>query len=217
MNYLLYTFLLLTVSLSSVAQIFSEATNDTTYYGSSTDTDFYGNIPIANIIATNTAMYWEVDSLNLPPNWQFSVCDQSFCNAIGVSSDNWSLPVSGGYLNMHFYPNNTEGEGLVRLKVQDMPNSSQITYLNFRGVATSLSTENLNRSVLKIYPNPFKNLVSVDGTHSGESFEVYNLLGELEVKGWFTDTNNKIDLSEFQKGIYFLKLGESEVVRLIKN
>lgn len=64
-------------------------------------------------------------------------------------------------------------------------------------------------SVFKIYPNPAKNYVVVDGLQfaTEASFELYDITGKMiQSKTSLSDTSNQISLNGLSKGIYFLNL-----------
>lgn len=62
----------------------------------------------------------------------------------------------------------------------------------------------LNEKNIKIYPNPSNDIINIDGVENVE-IKLYSVNGKL----LYTNINvNKIDMSNFQKGIYILKIGE---------
>ena len=70
-----------------------------------------------------------------------------------------------------------------------------------------------DNSTIVVYPNPTTGTIAV--SNSGgfiNSIEIYNLLGELiyTVPNFKQQISNKIDLSEFSKGIYFIKIYDEE-------
>jgi hypothetical protein len=74
---------------------------------------------------------------------------------------------------------------------------------------STLSINESASSIFKIYPNPTKNYVSVDGLQavSNASYEIYDITGKLIVsKTFLSTTNNEIDLNAVKPGIYFLNL-----------
>ncbi len=73
------------------------------------------------------------------------------------------------------------------------------------------STLNINEStssIFKIHPNPAKNHVTVDGFQNTDAaYELYDITGKLIMaKTAISATNNQIELSSLNSGIYFLKL-----------
>jgi hypothetical protein len=196
----------LVFTVSGFTQVFSPVTTDTTLYGVATENDFYGDIPIANDNSTSSSMYWEVDSVNLPAGWEFSVCDQDICYPIGTQNVQWNLPGNGGYLNMHFYPNGQAGNGLVILKVNDSPGENQIEYLTFR--ANAASTAGIDKNSLEeitLYPNPAVDVINITGGSADTQLEMLDILGN-KVKSGRLDLNGnyKINTSSVLNGVYFV-------------
>jgi hypothetical protein len=199
----------LLITISATSQVFTPVTNDSTFYGVATDNDFYGDIPIGNDDGTNSSMYWEVDSVNLPAGWEFSVCDPNICYPIGTQNVEWSLPANGGYLNMHYYPNGQEGEGFVILRVNDSPNQNQIEYMTFRANATTSGIATSSLEEVSLYPNPANELINITGGSANTKFEMLDILGnkiktgKLDING-----NHKINTSSVLNGVYFIVLME---------
>lgn len=189
------------------AQNFTPVTNDSTFYGESTDSDFYGYINVNNDLGTSQSLYWEVDSVNLPSQWQFSVCDQDICHPIGTVEANWTLPFSQGYLNMHFYPNDQEGEGFVIIRVYDSPDAEQVEYLTFRGNAISQAGIGVEAQViaLDVYPNPFSDKINVSGDIDRASYAIMDVQGKTVQKG-ILHNDSALNLAELNEGIYFIKI-----------
>lgn len=69
-------------------------------------------------------------------------------------------------------------------------------------VTVLLSVENLDNSVLKMYPNPANNTITVEGVEVAE-ITIYNITGTLMQKA---ENQNVIDVSSYGKGTYILKI-----------
>lgn len=62
------------------------------------------------------------------------------------------------------------------------------------------------KSTLRIFPNPSKGIFSIDmesGTNS--NYKIFDIKGRIVLESSITSTSNKIDLSSFKKGIYFVQ------------
>ena len=66
-----------------------------------------------------------------------------------------------------------------------------------------LGLEDLGFSNLKIFPNPAKDVIFVEGAQNIISIKVYSILGSLEKEVFNT---NQVDISDLYPGIHFLKL-----------
>jgi len=62
---------------------------------------------------------------------------------------------------------------------------------------------------LPLYPNPANSILYLQTT-SKQKRELYNYTGQL----LFTTTENKIDVSKYPRGLYFVKCG-AEVIKVI--
>lgn len=61
---------------------------------------------------------------------------------------------------------------------------------------------------INIFPNPTSDKITVSSLEKINAIEIYNMLGEkvYTINNFKQQTSNKIDLSNFQKGIYFIKI-----------
>jgi len=77
--------------------------------------------------------------------------------------------------------------------------------LKLSGSSASIDNSNVTNQI-KVYPNPVKdNLFIQHDFVQTESYEIYNMLGEL-VKSGEMKTNISIDLKDVINGVYYLKL-----------
>lgn len=68
---------------------------------------------------------------------------------------------------------------------------------------------------IKVYPNPSSNFVKVEGLTSETGFKIFNTSGTL-VKSGKTKNSENIDIQNFPKGIYLLKLDSGKTLKFIK-
>lgn len=81
----------------------------------STVSDFYQNTYYNALEACD--IIWEIVEAEMPNEWEFSICFPS-CYDPGVISGTANFSVSTNqYLNCHFYPNNTAGQGVVKMEI----------------------------------------------------------------------------------------------------
>jgi aminopeptidase N len=72
----------------------------------------------------------------------------------------------------------------------------------------TLSTSDVKMDQLSIYPNPAKDQLFISGLKKQTDFTIYTADGRLVKKG---GTESKIDISSLVKGIYFLKIQNSNL------
>ncbi|MFZ4612199.1 MAG: DUF7619 domain-containing protein, partial [Bacteroidia bacterium] len=157
-----------------------------------------------------------------------------------------NVTVSGNILTVRFnnimLPDSTsdyEGSmGYFQYRIKptpNLPNGSQIrntAYIYFdynapiitntteNNFDTTVSTSKLisNRETFEIYPNPSAGVFTFKGAKTIQTVEVYNILGE-EIAVFASDNNRgskQINLSNYNKGIYFAKINGSVVLKLVK-
>jgi uncharacterized protein (TIGR02145 family) len=81
--------------------------------------------------------------------------------------------------------------------------------------ASSLSTKDFSNSII-IYPNPVKNILTIDGLVV-QDVVIYSVLGKEVVK---ISNQNSIDVSSLSKAVYFIKVSDgvnSSTKKFIKN
>ena len=72
------------------------------------------------------------------------------------------------------------------------------------GTCPSLGIDDLNQLDISIYPNPVKNMLTIDGLVV-KDVVIYSLLGKAILK---TSNQNTIDVSSLSKGVYFIKVSD---------
>jgi arylsulfatase B len=68
--------------------------------------------------------------------------------------------------------------------------------------------ENIN-----IFPNPFDSFIKIENAQGDETYELSNAVGQIFYKGKNIETQ---DFSTLAKGIYFLKINEKRVLKIVK-
>ena len=211
MKNILLTFLCCSIVLISFGQGFEAMKTDTTLYGSHTDSDFSGLIHLKNNASSSLILKWKRTENNLPTGWKTSICDPASCKTPEVDSAEFLLPVNGqsNYINIHFYPDNVEGIGTTKIRVENTTDASNYYVLSFVGDArttTGIETLDQYNSSISFYPNPTKGMIYIKSSNNEKlTVTVYNLLGEkvLFAEGYETITQN---LSDFKSGIYLINI-----------
>ncbi|MCF6295826.1 MAG: T9SS type A sorting domain-containing protein [Flavobacteriaceae bacterium] len=74
---------------------------------------------------------------------------------------------------------------------------------------------NVNSNV-KVYPNPFNNIVNID-TESNSKIEIYNLLGKRILTQSINRGNSQLDMSKYANGVYIVKItNENNQIKTLK-
>lgn len=93
------------------------------------------------------------------------------------------------------------------------PNQYVVDYARVYQYDTSLSVNEFQKGdPVKIYPNPVKDILNIDYPDGVSHFKMYDVSGKLLVQG----SGREVNLSGFQKGVYFVKVQNSEAIKFIK-
>jgi surface protein len=77
------------------------------------------------------------------------------------------------------------------------------------GMDCSTSVEELESSKVKLYPNPTNNIINIEGLNKNENntIQIFDVQGKLVITKTINEKGT-IDLSELNKGVYVIKIGE---------
>jgi hypothetical protein len=82
------------------------------------------------------------------------------------------------------------------------------------------SVSSLNFETIKIYPNPANGNKIYFNLTNDVSVNIYNVLGKLITTEKINKKNNSIDISNFSKGVYLIKIASPNQIitkKMIKN
>lgn len=82
-------------------------------------------------------------------------------------------------------------------------NNAALRIDNIRFAKSDLAVSNVSKNQLKVYPNPVKDILHLESTEKIEKTEVYSVDGKLLKT---TSENNKVDFSQYGKGLYIIKM-----------
>jgi beta-glucanase (GH16 family) len=93
------------------------------------------------------------------------------------------------------------------------PTQYLIDYVRVFQLKENLSVINeTKKGAFNVYPNPVTNMLTIKCLYDKPHFKIYNGLGKLVLKGM----DSKVDLSEFKKGVYFIKVEDFDAIKIIK-
>ena len=85
-----------------------------------------------------------------------------------------------------------------------------------RSTDQSLSTNELELgTTFNLFPNPSSEFIKVSGLAENQKYTIYNILG-AEIKNGLISNNEQIDISNFTKGMYFLKFKDGITLKFLK-
>ncbi|WP_335977678.1 T9SS type A sorting domain-containing protein [Gaetbulibacter jejuensis] len=73
----------------------------------------------------------------------------------------------------------------------------------------------LNSKNITIFPNPSSDFIQISGLTKTEKYILYNILGTKIRNGVISD-NEKMDIQNLTKGLYFLKFENEHTIKFIK-
>jgi len=82
-------------------------------------------------------------------------------------------------------------------------------------ISTITGIANLNEASFSVYPNPFEDLIFIDGENlENKSVKIYKANGRLVFNGLMNES--KLNLNTLDNGIYFMQI-ESDFIRIVKH
>ena len=119
----------------------------------------------------------------------------------------WTAPAtSTGMITFYAAINAANGNGA---NSGDQINLSSFSVSPAVGISENNSLESM-----RVYPNPASDVVNIQSMNTSGKIEVINIHGQLVYSTESIDQLTRIDVSGFQKGIYFIRIG-NETQRLI--
>jgi hypothetical protein len=112
--------------------------------------------------------------------------------------------------------NPTMDDGVYEYEVFLWNDPSLKIYLNFYTVGTKDVSFKDN---FQFYPNPAKDVFTIDSTLDNYNVEIYNILGKKVRLLQNASLQTKIDISDLTTGIYFVKIlnnKEAFTIKLVK-
>jgi hypothetical protein len=86
------------------------------------------------------------------------------------------------------------------------------------GLNCELSTETFDTTVLKLYPNPVLSVlnVKVDSNLISQPYSIVDGVGRVVLSGSLNEVDTAINVEQLSKGVYYLKLSDSNASKFIK-
>jgi len=171
--------------------------------------------------------------MSLPVEWLQPVVAKTKDNGIAISfatatqtnNSHFEIEHSDDGINYHFI-RRIEGEGNTVTEnfysyMDEQPaigsNYYRVKQVDFddKFEYSNIASAQFNADELKIYPNPVKEELRVI-VEREEAVSIYNQVGKLMMQLSLNEATNRIDLSELNNGIYYLKVGNRTKVFIKK-
>jgi len=104
----------------------------------------------------------------------------------------------------------------IDIKLLSWGGSAQGAPFSYERSTNNLSTNDFQSAPdLKLYPNPSKNYVSIDGLTGPTKFKLYTILGTV-IKSGTIQSGEELNLRDLSDGAYFFKLQNGTTLKFIK-
>jgi hypothetical protein len=174
----------------------------------------YSSVTIFDINQKNTSsskiiLKWKLVSMSLPPTWQYSMCDYQTCYSGIPAGPNTmdTIPGNGqGFLGLNIDPTTTSGSGVVKVYVYQNTFPANGDTLTWHVNTPAVGIEEIFAgSGIKIYPNPAKDLLTVD-LNNFEAIKVnlFDALGRIVLTAPLSLSATTLNISALDKGFYTL-------------
>ncbi len=152
----------------------------------------------------------EISEANFPDGADLTVCWGGQCaggyNQVMVISENYAI--TNDVMELHYYgPEKFRENATFTLKITNKDNPEEVVTLNFETAPVSV---NEIENTVSIYPNPTSDFINVNCTNTNaEKISIFDINGRKIEDINITNSNNMlIDLTDYSKGIYILKIGK---------
>lgn len=93
------------------------------------------------------------------------------------------------------------------------PTQYLVDYVRVYQLDASLAVkENNKKNSAAIYPNPVKNVLTIDHPSSNPKFKIFDVSGRVLI----TDNGSKVDLSKLKNGVYFIQVENLKPTKIIR-
>jgi hypothetical protein len=155
----------------------------------------------------DTLFAWVLNKIDVPSDWSTTVCSGYLCIEEPTIAYNFVMKQGDSVefkLGFAFFGIAGEGEAFVSAySVTDPSNRDSI---RLRITARDLvSTTDINKSAIKVYPNPATDIVYVDYNATSYTVNVYDILGNLKMSKNI-NKGQPIYVNDLARGVYVVRI-----------
>jgi hypothetical protein len=198
------TFFLIISAGNLFGQTLSAKYDTSTATGLPSEVELISHNSVTNTGSSAQDYYWVVKDVSTPTAWNIGICDKNDCY-FGTDSQEFSLdPMEEGSFDIHFFLNNTAGQGCVTLYVY--PKGSYNDGITIVGCAKA-GTNSLKDKItlnFNMYPSPVRDVLTLQFGYKGKhKIEVYNILGRKLITKEMENTDRmRVSFERLQNGMY---------------
>lgn len=147
--------------------------------------------------------YWSIDEIH---NIEFDNHKNIVLNEIRRNASGQLILENGLQYENTYDASNTLTQYIQKLydtRISAYRETNKVVYSNFVGI------DKQTNSMFKIYPNPSNGLINIESKNiTGSIISIYDSQGKLVMQKNITKELDRIDLSSFEKGLYFIQIGD---------
>ncbi len=159
------------------------------------------DINITNEDTTTETFIWNKLDVNIPPDWEFSICDNATCylSLIDNATSAPLAPLASFPMSIHCTPHITNGNALIRYTIQEVSNPNRIDTLTWDIRLSTIGVDEIAKNQSKVF-------VSENKLYCSAGFGSMNQIHDLSGKIIFSSAQiegQSIDIGSLVPGIYF--------------
>jgi len=104
-------------------------------------------------------------------------------------------------------------EEVLYIGAEDYYNENGYVFAHNLPEEFTLDSNQSTQTISTIYPNPAKEWVVIEGL--AQRYQIYNLMGQELLSGFFVSNQKRIDVSKLDSGVYLVKIDEKNIRKLI--
>lgn len=148
---------------------------------------------------------------DLETGWEASICDKINCWSPTLDSNSFILvPGDSSIMDPHFYPNNYEGCGNIKIMVWAGNDKANADTMEFNACTWALGMAALGKDKpVQVYPNPTQGQLHLEfETEGSVDVEIFDLLGKKMRSFSHEGNHSSMDLSDLPNGLYIIRINE---------
>jgi hypothetical protein len=188
------------------------------WYNLDTQNVYYIDSPV---YTSNNFVPYYIDSVNgyttyrippvpLPTHFYFG-WTQTDVNNLQIGYD---MNSTKGRPHMYIFVN-----GVWQLSQIPSNGSPMIRLLLGHSYQTASGVKDITPNLVKVYPNPTTGMLTFDLPDAGDTYtaQLYSILGQLDFNQTISNTNNTINISSLDQGMYMLRMTDNKTGMVYQN
>ena len=196
-------------SFVTACNLYTWPTNGQTYSSSGLYTESFANLSGCDSTVTLDLTINSTPDNSITQNGASLTATQTGATYQWIDCDNFNAPIIGE-VNQTFFPS-LSGNYAVEVTIGDCSSTSECRLVDFTGIDEV-------ESLISVHPNPTKDEVtlSIGAELLGTGFVLTDNAGRIILTDTFKSTEQKVNLSVFNNGVYYIKTDKESPVKIIK-